>query len=276
MKLPGPNVPTLVDRESLARRRARRREDALFLHHAAVHEIKDRLSMVNRTFTDVAVVAPFADIWAQEFHDARLVGESEMLDLDPGSRDLIVHAMALHWANDPVGQIIQCRRALRPDGLFLGICPGGATLNELRKSLAQAETEETGGLSPRVAPMAEIRDLGALLQRAGFALPVADGFDLKVEYRDLWHLMRDLRGMGESNALAARLRQPTRRSVFRRADAIYRSGYGLSNGRLPATFELICLTGWAPADTQPKPLRPGAATTRLADALGTTEGKLSD
>ncbi|MGL6210630.1 MAG: methyltransferase domain-containing protein, partial [Paracoccaceae bacterium] len=201
----------------------------------------------------------------------RVVPDAEVLDLAPQSQDLLVHGLGLHWANDPVGQLVQCRRALRPDGLLLALMFGGQTLHELRSALAQAETEVTGGLSPRVLPMAEIRDLGGLLQRAGFALPVADSFARRVMYRDIWHLMRDLRGMGEGNALAARLRHPTRRAVFTRADAIYAESFG-SGDRIPATFEVITLTGWAPHDSQQKPLRPGSAQAQLADALNAARG----
>ena len=135
---------------------------------------------------------------------------------------------------------------------------------------------ETGGLSPRVVPMAEIRDLGALLQRAGLNLPVADVVGLNVEYRDLWHLMRDLSDMGETNALSARLRRPTKRKVFETANRLYQEHFSTADGRLAATFELVCLTGWSPSDQQPQPLRPGSAAARLADALGTQENPLSD
>lgn len=232
--------------------------------------------MVNRSFTDIAVVTPFPRIWDEAFAGARMVGDDDVLALPETSCDLVVHAMALHWANDPVGQLIQCRRALRPDGLLLAICLGGQTLSELRAVLAQAEAEVTGGLSPRIAPMGEIRDLGALLQRAGLALPVADNLSLTAEYRDLFHLMHDLRAMGETNALSARLRRPTRRAVFDRAAALYTEQHSTPEGRLPATFELICLTGWAPDESQPKPLRPGSAQMRLAAALGSEEKGLPD
>ena len=165
---------------------------------------------------------------------------------------------------------------MRPDGLLLAAVLGGQSLHELRASLAEAEIAVTGGLSPRVAPMAELRDLGALLQRAGLALPVADSVELNVEYRDMWHLMHDLRAMGEGNALAARLRRPTRRAVFGRAAEIYAATYPNERGGICATFEIIILTGWAPDTNQPQPLRPGSATARLADALGTDETSLSD
>jgi SAM-dependent methyltransferase len=169
-----------------------------------------------------------------------------------------------------VGQIVQCRRALRPDGLFLSALPGGDTLTELRAALGQAETEILGGLSPRVAPMGEVRDMGALLQRAGLALPVADVDTLRVRYRDLRHLAHDLRAMGETNALAARHRAIPPRGLFARADRIYRDAFP-DGGGIAATFQIVYLTGWAPSADQPKPLRPGSATTRLADALGVPE-----
>ncbi len=276
MKLPDSNAPSLFDQRALARHRARARDEALFLHRAAVDEVQDRLTMVNKSFTAPAIVTPFAHIWRGVLPKAHIVTDDDVLRLTPGTHDLIVHAMALHWANDPVGQLIQCRRALKPDGLLLVICLGGETLHELRAALGQAEIEVTGGLSPRISPMAELRDLGGLLQRAGFALPVADTARLTAEYRDLSHLMHDLRAMGETNSLANRMKQPTRRSVFEMAQQIYTDHFATGAGRLKATFELICLTGWSPDESQQKPLRPGSAQIRLADALGTKEGKLPD
>lgn len=232
--------------------------------------------MVNRTFTDVAVVTPYAPVWETQFPNARIIPDAEVLDLEEASHDLVIHGLCLHWADDPVGQLIQCRRALRPDGLCLVLTLGGQTLHELRAALGQAETEMTGGLSPRVAPMGEIRDLGALIQRAGLALPVADSAPLTASYETAFHLMRELRAMGESNALQARLRQPTRRAVLLRAAALYAQAYALPDGRIPATFEIITLTGWAPDASQPQPLRPGSAAQRLADALKTSETPLKD
>ena len=215
MKLPASNAPSLFDRQTLMRRRARVQEDALFLHHAAVDEVQHRLSMVNRSFTAPAIVSPFSRRFGRgSLPDARIAADEETLTLTRGAHDLVVHAMALHWANDPVGQLIQCHRALRADGLLLAVCLGGETLHQLRAAVGQAEIEVTGGLSPRIAPMAELRDLGALLQRAGLALPVADAVPLTAEYRDLTHLMRDLRAMGETNVLTDRLKSPTRRQVF--------------------------------------------------------------
>ena len=252
------------------------RDDSLFLHHAALDEAQDRLSMVKRTFTAPAVVTPAPRIWRGTFPEARIVPDDETLDLAPGAHDLVIHAMGLHSANDPVGQLIQCRRALKEDGFLLVFLLGGETLHELRAALGQAETEITGGLSPRIAPMGEIRDLGALLQRAGLALPVADSLRLTAEYRDLLHLMHDLRGMGETNILSGRLRRPTRRAVFARAQALYARHFATPEGRLRASFDLVSLTGWAPSDSQPQPLRPGSAQARLADALNTTETELPD
>lgn len=265
-------MPVLTDTNALTRNRVRALSaPALFLHEDLRDEIKERLTEVNKAFTSVAIVTGFPDFWQIAFPNADIVPDGEILALDSGRYDLVIHAMSLHWANDPVGQLIQCKRALQPDGLFLAALLGGQTLHELRACLAEAETEVTGGLSPRVLPMAEIRDLGGLLQRAGFALPVADGFTRKVHYRDIGHLMHDLRAMGETNALAARLRKPTRRAVFTRAAERYSQSYSVDQGRVSATFEMIFLTGWAPHDSQQKPLRPGSATQRLADALNAPE-----
>lgn len=267
--------PQLTDRLALNRNRSRAlRAPALFLHDEAAIEIKERLSEVNRTFTSPAVVTGFPDFWRKVMPKAQIVFDAEVLDLTENTHDLVIHAMSLHWANDPVGQLVQCRRALQPDGLFLGMMFGGQTLAQLRSSLAEAEALVSGGLSPRVLPMGEIRDLGGLLQRAGFALPVADSLLQTVRYRDLLHLMADLRAMGETNALNLRLRHPTRRSVFTKAGQIYQDTFKDIDGRIPATFELICLTGWAPDDSQQKPLRPGSATHRLAAQLGTDETSL--
>lgn len=168
-------TPKLTDRTALEAHRARaRRNPALFLQEAAADDIKDRLAVVNRTFTAPAIVTTEPALWQSRIPGATCVPDAPVLQLEEGAHDLLIHALALHWADDPVGQLIQCRRALKPDGLFLGVAFGGQTLTELRAALGQAEIEVTGGLSPRVAPMADIRDLGALLQRAGLALPVAD------------------------------------------------------------------------------------------------------
>ncbi len=246
-----------------------------FLHELARDEIDHRLSLVNKAFNAPAVVTPLPALWRDLLPGVVCVGDDDVLELAPKSHDLVVHAMALHWANDPVGQLIQCARALQPDGLLLAVCPGGQTLHELRAALATAEAEVTGGMAPRVLPMGDVRDLGALLQRAGLALPVADSSPLTVTYETPWHLMRDLRGMGEANALNDRLRRPTRRGVLARAAELYAATHGTDAG-IPATYDIITLTGWAPDASQPQPLRPGSATTRLAQALGTDETKLKD
>jgi SAM-dependent methyltransferase len=221
-------------------------------------------------------VTAFPDPWAEILPDARIVADDEVLALEEGAHDLVIHALALHWANDPVGQLIQCRRALSPDGLFLAVLFGGQTLAELRAALAEAESRLAGGLSARVLPMAEIRDLGALLQRAGFALPVADAVRRTVTYATMFHLIADLRAMGEGNALARRSRRATPRALFPEAAARYAGAYPAGDGRIVATFESIWLTGWAPHPGQQKPLRPGSAVQRLANALGATERRAGD
>lgn len=265
--------PILTDRPALLRHRNRAAAQGadLFLHEEAVAEIEERLAEVNRRFTAPAVVTGFPDVWLDLLPDARIVPDDEVLALAPGAHDLVIHGLGLHWANDPVGQLIQCRQALKPDGLFLGITFGGQTLHELRASLAEAEAGLVGGLSPRVLPMGEIRDLGALLQRAGLALPVADVLTRRVTYRTMFHLIADLRAMGETSALAARQRKAAPRALFAEAARIYAAGFPADGGRITATFDIIVLTGWAPHESQQKPLRPGSALTRLADALGGRE-----
>ncbi len=260
---------SLFDRTAVLQHRARATDEGLFLHRLSRDEIKERLNDVNRTFTNTAIVTGMPELWGANF-DAKLVPDDEVLDLEAQSHDLIIHAMCLHAANDPVGQIAQCRRALKPDGLFLGVCLGGQTLSELRACLAEAETQVKGGLSPRVAPMADIRDAGGLLQRAGLALPVADLLTQTASYQTAFHLMRDLRAMGEANALTARQKTFTSKHLFAEAARIYAESYA-TEGRITATFDLIFLSGWVPHDSQQKPLRPGSAQARLADALKTTE-----
>ncbi|MGZ3215587.1 methyltransferase domain-containing protein [Paracoccus sp. T5] len=271
MTHPASDRPALTDRDALLRQRDRARRGGLvdLFHQIAADEIEDRLAEVNRSFTAPALVTGFPEIWGPRFPQARVVADAPMLDLQPEAHDLVIHAMSLHWSDDPVGQIVQCRRALREDGLFLGVCFGNQTLAELRAALGQAEAEIRGGLSPRILPMGEIRDLGGLLHRAGLALPVADLLHQRASYRDLLHLGRDLRGMGEGNAMAARLRRPTARGVMARAAQILALHHPDRDdpSRVAVTFDLVFLTGWAPSDSQPKPLRPGSARTPLADAL---------
>ena len=266
----------LTDTQALARYRARSDRSALFLQESAADEIQDRLDMVNRTFTAPAVVTPFPEVWDTRLADARIVADKDTLDLEVGKHDLVIHSLSLHWANDPVGQLIQARRSLKPDGLMICATLGGQTLEELRACLGQSEIKLSGGLSPRVAPMGEIRDLGALLQRAGFALPVADSIKLDVAYRDAFHLMRDLRRMGEANALEQRDRRIPSARLFEHANDIYQDAYPATDERIKATFEMVFLTGWAPDESQQKPLRPGSAKQRLADALSVPETPLRD
>ena len=183
----------------------------------------------------------------------------------------MVSALTLQFVNDLPGTLIQIRRALRPDGLFLAAMLGGDTLTELRQAFAQAEAEIEGGISPRVAPFVDIRDAGALLQRAGFALPVTDVDRLTVRYRSAFALMHDLRRMGATNPLIERRRAPLRRATLMRMAQVYAERFADPDGRLRATFEIVFLSGWAPHASQQQPLRPGSAQARLADALGTRE-----
>jgi len=273
----GPDAPPprrLTDRAQLDRARARARRQGLAtpILDVAAAELQDRLGEVNRSFTDIALVSGFPDYWARVFPAARQVADGERLDLAPGSCDLVIHALALHWADDPVGQIIQCARALRPDGLFLAVLPGGESLRGLAEAMAAAQIESTGGLSPHVLPMGEIRDLGGLLGRAGLALPVADAVPLTLSYRDMLHLGRDLRAMGEGNAMADRLRRPLPRRVIARAAALYAAANTDPGdpARVLARIDLIFLAGWAPHVSQPRALRPGSARMSLADALSPT------
>jgi SAM-dependent methyltransferase len=196
-----------------------------------------------------------------------------MLDLPEEAFDLITSGLALQHANDLPGALIQLRRALRPDGLFIGCLAGGATLTELRQSLAEAESEITGGVSPRVFPFADVRDMGSLLQRAGFALPVTDSETITVRYSNSFSLIADLRSMGATNVLTERSRRFTSRKLFLKAADVYQRRFSDPDGKIRATFEIIWLTGWAPHESQQKPLKPGSAKQRLADALGVVERK---
>lgn len=261
--------PRLTDQAALQRNRARALQStpADFLRKEAAEVLAERLIEVNRSFTRPAVVTPYPHEFGSLAPSSTIVADTDRLTLEPCAHDLVIHAFGLHWADDPLGQIIQCRRALRPDGLFLAVMLGGSTLNELRAALAEAETKLTGGLSPRVAPMADVRDLGGLLQRAGLALPVADTLTLRATYADIFALGGDLRAMGETNALAGRQRASTSRRLFETANTLYKSHFPDGDDRIQATFELVFLTGWAPDVSQPQPLKPGSAKASLADAL---------
>jgi SAM-dependent methyltransferase len=200
-----------------------------------------------------------------------VAAEAEALPFAPAVFDLILSPLALHWTNDLPGALVQLRRCLRPDGLLLVSVLGGETLAELRRAFFDAELAVEGGVSPRVSPMADGRDLSGLLQRAGFSLPVVDSDRITVTYADAFALMSELRAMGETNAVRERRRRFTRRATLLRLAELYRTLFGTADGRIVASFEIITLTAWAPHESQPKPLRPGSATARLADALGTAE-----
>ena len=244
-------APRIFDFATLAAHRARARRLAgdTFLRREAEESLAVRLAVTNRRFEKVLALDAF--------------DEDEIVHAQDGSFDLITSVLALHNVNDLPGVLHQIRAKLKPDGLFLGAQFGGDTLRELREAFAAAEIETTGGVSPRVAPFADVRDLGGLLQRAGFALPVADVERTTVNYRDFFSLPRDLRAHGETNALVQR----SRRFLRRRTLAALLANYA----PLTATFDIVYLTGWAPHESQQKPLRPGSAKARLADALGTEE-----
>jgi SAM-dependent methyltransferase len=197
--------------------------------------------------------------------------DEEALPFASESLDLVVSSLALHWVNDLPGALVQIRRALKPDGLFMASILGGATLTELRQALVAAEAELSDGAGPRIAPFADTFDAAGLLQRAGFALPVADIDRVTVRYAHPMKLMADLRAMGETNALTERARQPLSRAVLARACTIYAERFADPDGRVRASFDIVTMTGWAPHPDQQQPLKPGSAKMRLADALGTTE-----
>ncbi len=202
--------------------------------------------------------------------------DEEFLPIAANALDLVLSNLSLHWVNDLPGAFAQIRQALKPDGLFLAHMFGGDTLRELRIALFEAEGDTSGGVAPRVSPFTDVRDAGNLLTRAGFALPVVDADTITVTYTDLFKLMADLRGMGETNTVIERPKKPARRDLFLRAADIYAKRFTDARGRLTATFEIISLTAWVPHSSQQKALRPGSATTRLADALKTSEITLDD
>lgn len=288
------SAPLVFDRPLVRRRLARALKAgyADFLLVRAVDDLEERLATVLRPFPlalDVATPTPAAAEALRRSgraeHVVRLapvpeagtiLGDEEHLPFTGERFDLAVSLLALQSVNDLPGALVQIRRALKPDGLFIGALLGGATLTELRQAFTQAEAELEGGVSPRVAPFADVRDLGGLLQRAGFALPVTDSEVVRVRYGDPFALMRDLRLMGFSNALSDRRKSPLRRATLLRAAQIYAERFADPDGRLPATFEIVWLSGWAPHESQQKPLRPGSAKMRLADALGVPETPVPD
>jgi len=222
-------------------------------------------------------LVPDPEIARPDSVPATVVADDELLPLAAGSFELVVSNLALHWTNDLPGVLVQIRQALRPDGLFLASLFGGRTLYELRESMMTAEIETRGGASPRVAPFADVPDAGSLLQRAGFALPVVDTDTISVTYTDAVSLMHDLRGMGETNAIAERRRAFTGRDVLARAAAEYAERFADRSGRIHATFQILYLTAWAPdPDRQQQALQPGSARGRLSDALGVEERPAGD
>jgi SAM-dependent methyltransferase len=249
-------IPRIFDHRAVAAQRARAGGDT-FLTREAQEGLDARLAAVNRRFERVLALDT--------------LDRDEIVHAEDGAFDLVTSLLALHKVNDLPGVLRQIRNTLKPDGLFLGALFGGETLRELRESFAAGELATTGGVSPRVFPFADVRDLGGLLQRAGFALPVADVERTTAVYRDFAGLARDLRTHGETNALAARTRKPLARATLAAMLAHYRAHHAEPDGRLRATFDIVYLTGWAPHESQQKPLRPGSAKTRLADALGATE-----
>ena len=282
----------IFDRRAVAAHReraARNLTDHDFLFREVADRLAERLADMNRSFDRAVELGTrpgiMRDALAASGKIASLtetgpslsaarpdvVADEEFLPFADQSIDLVISNLSLHWVNDLPGTLIQIRRALKPDGLFLAAMLGGDTLAELRHAFIEAEASVTGGVSPRISPFADLGDAAQLLQRAGFALPVADTDTITVTYEDAFRLMRDLRGMGETNALADRAKSFTRRAVLFGAAARYADLYAGADGRIPARFQVLYLAGWAPHASQQKPLRPGSAESRLADALETQE-----
>lgn len=289
----------IFDRRLIARRRDRAAAgiDAhAFLLERVAEDFAERLAIVRRSFPLALSLGAAHGLLARRLRETGTVGaifeaelsprllalcrgpavvaDEEFLPFGDGALDLVVSGLSLQLVNDLPGALVQIRRALKPDGLLLAALLGGQTLSELRQAWLQAEAETEGGASPRVAPFADVRDLGGLLQRAGFALPVVDSDLVRVAYPSPLALMREIKAMGGSNPLVQRSRRPATRRLLVRASEIYTERFARPDGKVEATFEIITLTAWVPHESQPKPLRPGSAKSRLADALGTTERKL--
>ena len=273
-------APILFDRALLRARveRARRGGPVTFLLDRVAEDMEERLQAVMRNFSDAAEIWTPRELLQKPLADrfqsiTRIdLDRSEALPLQPGSLDLAVSALAFQFVNDLPGVLAQIRRALKPDGLLLAAMIGGDTLTELRQSFAAAEAECEGGVSPRVAPFADLRDVGALLQRAGLALPVTDVDRVVVRYDSAFALMADLRRMGATNILVERRRTPTRRATMLRMAQIYGERFADPDGRIRATFDVIWLSGWAPHESQPKPLKPGSAKASLEEAVKGKKG----
>jgi SAM-dependent methyltransferase len=279
--------PLLFDRRQV---RDQRQRVAEHFHEFAILEpqiaerMADRLAGINRVFShrleigcagfstlpegrDRTVHCDLAAGLLQGHDGVSVVGDEELLPFGAATFDLVLSSLTLHWVNDLPGTLVQIKNILQPDGLLLAALLGGQSLHELRHAVTEAELEVSGGAATRISPFADIRDLGDLLQRAGFAMPVADLDRITIGYRDIFDLLRDLKGSGNSNALAGRETRPPGRQLFHRAGEIYRERFADPDGLLPATFDVVFLTAWAPGPGQPEPKRPGSATHSLADAL---------
>ncbi|MEF3365572.1 methyltransferase domain-containing protein [Methylocystis sp. 9N] len=274
--------PRIFDRALLRRRlsRAIERGGPDFLLRRAADDLLDRLLTVKREFprsldlgsptshfSRAVIESGRTPPWRASRYGGDVIADEEAPPFAPAAFDLIVSGMALQWANDLPGVLVQVRRMLAPDGLFLACLAGGASLVELRAVFAQAEEEITGGASPRVSPFADVRDMGALLQRAGFALPVADVDSFTLRYDSLFELIADLRAMGAANVLTMRARKPLRRDMLTRAAQIYAARHADPDGRVRASFEIVWVSGWAPHESQQKPAKPGSGAMRLEDAM---------
>ena len=271
------STPVLFDRALLRARQARaeRLGPATFLRDHAIADAADRLASVNRSFVDAVDLGTPGDALGEAVR-GRVASLTQVgippddgapLPLPPASVDLVLSVLALQFVNDLPGVLAQVRRALRPDGLLLAAMIGGDTLTELRQAFAAAEAEIEGGVSPRVSPFADVRDVGGLLQRAGFALPVVDVERQTVRYDNAFTLMQDLRRMGATNLLAERRKAPTRRATLLRMAQVYGERFADADGRIRATFDIVWLLGWAPHESQPRPLRPGSAKFSLEAAV---------
>ena len=277
---PIPAAPTLFDRRLLRARQSRafKQGPVTFLLDRVAEEMAERLAAVKRDFAEAADIwtpgdalrKPLADRLKSFTHLDVLGDPQEVLPFQQETLDLVVSALALQFVNDLPGVLAQIRRALKPDGLLLAAMIGGDTLNELRQCFAAAEAELEGGVSPRVAPFADLRDAGHLLQRAGLALPVTDVDRIVVRYDSAFALMADIRRMGASNILVERRRAPTRRATMLRMAQLYAKRFADADGRIRATFDVVWLSGWAPHESQQKPLKPGSATASLAEAVKKT------
>ena len=292
--------PNLIDDHALIRNRDRAAphfDGVDYLKRAVAERVMDRIDTILRDLPLVMDVGCHTGLLTEQLLASPKIGQVKAFDPSPEMAekthartgvevavapfdhipfeddkfDAIASAFSLHWANDLPGTLIQLRQRLKPDGVLVAALAGGETLNNLRNCMATAESEISGGMSPRILPMADIRDMGGLIGRAGLTMPVADSDIITVTYPDLFTMMGELKQMGEANSMNDRIKRMTSRSVFLRAAELYQDQYAEADGRISASFEIITLTGWSPDESQPKPLRPGSAQIRLADALGATE-----